>query len=298
MNKKDTNPKDAIGGNKPSYSAVPVPVLYELGLALSEGARKYGGYNWRVAGVRASVYINATRRHLDAWWEGEDLDPDSGLSHITKAIASLTVMRDAMLQNMLATDDRPPRAAPFMTSMQNRMSELSERYPDPRPAYTEQEVAHIRSTPVSVGHGQTLGYDIEVMVPAEGTQEGFRWTAQGDRRTDLDLALAVAQALREDGYGERVIRIMVAREAVEVMSNNEVFVVGETTSPVTMVFPGDPSLMEMTAEEAEVVAAEEAAQEESRARSEALAAPDLSPRLDPFEMSEDIRADLPPEAQA
>ena len=244
---KDTNPKDAIGGNKPNYSAVPVPVLYELGAALSEGARKYGGYNWRVAGVRASVYIDATRRHLDSWWEGEDIDPDSGLSHITKAIASLVVLRDAMIQGTLSNDDRPPRAAEFMPAMQDRMSELSERYPNPRPPYTEREVAHIRTKP-SVESGRVLGYDVEIMLPATDAPEGFVWMQQGSRRTDLDLALSVAQALREDGYGERVIRIMEVANRLEVMADQTFDVRGELRRPVATVFPGDQSLTEMTEE--------------------------------------------------
>ena len=287
--RKDTNPKDAIGGNKPSYSAVPVPVLYELGAALSEGARKYGGYNWRVAGVRASVYINATRRHLDSWWEGEDIDPDSGLSHITKAIASLTVLRDAMIQGMLANDDRPPRAAEFMPAMQERMDELAERYPRPRPPYTEREVAHIRNTPVSIGAGQVLGYDVEVMLPAPDAPEGFVWMQQGSRRTDLDLALTIAQALREDGYGERVIRIMEAAYRVEVMADQTEYVSGELRRPVATVFPGDPSLTEMTEEEAQEQAdAEAELARDSQAFADALAAPELGedgPQvIDPFEM--------------
>jgi hypothetical protein len=46
-------------------------------------------------------------RHLTSWWEGENVDPDSGLSHVTKAIATLTVLRDAMLTGKYS-DDRPP----------------------------------------------------------------------------------------------------------------------------------------------------------------------------------------------
>jgi hypothetical protein len=30
----------------------------------------------------------AGEQHLGAWWEGEDIDVESGLSHIIKAIAS------------------------------------------------------------------------------------------------------------------------------------------------------------------------------------------------------------------
>lgn len=106
--KKPTNPKDALGIRKRPFSVIPWGVVTEVGLALLEGALKYGRFNWRTAGVRASVYFDATMRHLTAWWEGQDIDPISGLHHVDKAIASLTVLRDAMLQDML-TDDRPPK---------------------------------------------------------------------------------------------------------------------------------------------------------------------------------------------
>lgn len=104
---KPTNPKDAVGIRKVPMSVVPGRVLGELALALMEGALKYGRHNWRTAGVRGSVYYDATMRHLMAWWEGQDIDPASGVSHITKAIASLTVLRDGMLHGNW-TDDRPP----------------------------------------------------------------------------------------------------------------------------------------------------------------------------------------------
>jgi hypothetical protein len=246
--RKDTNPKDGVGALKPSYSAVPVPVLYELGAALTEGARKYGGYNWRVAGVRASVYLDATRRHLDAWWEGQDIDPDSGLSHITKAIASLTVLRDAQIQSMLSNDDRPPRTQrDFMAAMQERVNEIRARYPDPLPPFTQEQVAHIRDEPLAVVRGRVIGFEVEVMLPAPPEHpEGFVWAQQGSRRTDLDQALAVAQALREDGYGERVVRVTGIFERTEVMPDGNEWVVGEMREQITTVFPGDPSLMEAT----------------------------------------------------
>src|SRR5688572_29793649 len=112
MTKKDTNPKDAVGVQKPPMSTVPSPVLMEVGLAMLEGALKYGRHNYRDAGVRSSVYYDATMRHMMRWFEGEDIDPDSGLSHITKAIASLVVLRDAQMQGKVAFDDRPPAADP------------------------------------------------------------------------------------------------------------------------------------------------------------------------------------------
>jgi hypothetical protein len=106
---KDTNPKDAVGIRKVPFSVLPMNVLWHIGLAMLEGALKYGRHNYRAAGVRASVYFDATvARHIMPWWAGEDIDAESGRHHLDKAIASLMVLRDSMLQGNWI-DDRPPR---------------------------------------------------------------------------------------------------------------------------------------------------------------------------------------------
>jgi hypothetical protein len=134
---KDTNPKDAIGIKKPPITTVPLNVLAEVGVGMLEGSMKYGRHNYRVAGVRASVYVDATWRHLMSWWEGEDTDPDSGLSHITKAICSLCVLRDAMMNDMWQ-DDRPPVPdQTFMKELQAKVDKLITKYPDPVAPYTK-----------------------------------------------------------------------------------------------------------------------------------------------------------------
>lgn len=104
---KDSNPKDAIGVKKVPFSTLPAPVLAEMALGMLEGALKYGRHNYRAIGVRTSVYYDACLRHLLAFWEGEDIDPDSGLPHIVKAIDCLVVLRDAQMQDKVY-DDRPP----------------------------------------------------------------------------------------------------------------------------------------------------------------------------------------------
>lgn len=137
MSTKETNPKDAVGSKKVTFSTVPSTVIAEVAVGMTEGARKYARHNWRVAGVRGSIYYDATLRHLFKWWEGEDLDPDSGLSHITKAITSLVVMRDAMINGKF-TDDRPPKIpVDFWNEMQDKVNEVFEKYPESLPAYVE-----------------------------------------------------------------------------------------------------------------------------------------------------------------
>lgn len=134
---KETNPKDAVGIKKPPFSTVPAQVTNEVGVAMLEGAMKYGRHNYRQTGVRASVYYDAAMRHLTSYWEGEDIDPDSGLSHIAKAIASLYVMRDAQI-NKKFTDDRPPKIdTTFKLDLQLAVDGLFNKYPTPKEAITQ-----------------------------------------------------------------------------------------------------------------------------------------------------------------
>lgn len=131
---KLTNPKDIVGVRKAPMSTVPANVIAEVGVAMLEGASKYGRHNYRVAGVRASVYYDGTMRHIMSWWEGEDLDPDSNLSHITKAIAGLVVLRDAMMQDM-CTDDRPPKSKEFYTKLNQIASQTIDRHTEKKPRH-------------------------------------------------------------------------------------------------------------------------------------------------------------------
>lgn len=134
--KKETNPKDAVGVKKVPISTVPAPVMAEIGLAMLEGARKYGRHNYRAAGVRASVYYDALFRHMGAWWEGEDVDAESGLSHIVKALACLTVLRDCMLSENWV-DDRPPKIKAWVQDFNQKAAEIIEKYPNAVPPFME-----------------------------------------------------------------------------------------------------------------------------------------------------------------
>lgn len=138
---KSSNPKDLLGVKKVPQSVVPRTVLAEVALGMLEGARKYGRHNYRVIGVAASTYFDATQRHLDDWWEGVDIDPESGLSHITKAITSLVVLRDAMIQGGTCfVDDRPPKSPEgWNEDLNAAVVKLLEKYPECAKVYTEKD---------------------------------------------------------------------------------------------------------------------------------------------------------------
>lgn len=147
---KDTNPKDAVGIKKAPISTVSGAVMMELGLAMMEGALKYGRHNYRVSGVRASVYLDALWRHMTAWWDfSQDDDPDSGLNHITKAIACLMVLRDSMILNNWV-DDRPPPMPIELLKVYNEMAAaLIKKYPNPKRAFTKDNAKKVEDEKVS-----------------------------------------------------------------------------------------------------------------------------------------------------
>lgn len=126
---KDTNPKDAVGTSKVPYSCLSQVVIAEMAVAMLEGARKYGRHNWRAVGVRDSIYCDASKRHIDSHTEGEDIDPDSGMPHIIKAMTGLMVLRDAQIRG-LVTDDRPPGTAGYIKALNEKCADIIERYPD------------------------------------------------------------------------------------------------------------------------------------------------------------------------
>ena len=71
MNSKDTSPKDLLGQTKLPMHLVSGIVKAYQAVAHWLGNVKYGAWNYRAMGARASVYRAALDRHMDAWWEGE-----------------------------------------------------------------------------------------------------------------------------------------------------------------------------------------------------------------------------------
>ncbi len=131
-----SNPKDVVGIRKTPFSTLSGPVLAEMGVAMLEGALKYGRHNYRVVGVRYSIYFDACMRHLWAAFEGEDIDPESGKPHLVKAMTCLLVLRDAQLRG-LVHDDRPPKMLGFFEANNADTKSLLARHPSPQAPYTE-----------------------------------------------------------------------------------------------------------------------------------------------------------------
>lgn len=69
---------------KPRLELLPSDSLEEIAKVLTFGAKKYSAENWR-KGINYSRLMGAAMRHLLAWKDGEDKDPESGLTHLAHA---------------------------------------------------------------------------------------------------------------------------------------------------------------------------------------------------------------------
>jgi hypothetical protein len=110
LRKSSTNPKDLVGIKKPRLSFVsPAGIVYEA-LAMSNGATKYGPFNFRSRKVQAMIYVDSCMRHLLSWVDGEELASDSQVPHLAHAKACLGILIDCIETGNLI-DDRPKPGA-------------------------------------------------------------------------------------------------------------------------------------------------------------------------------------------
>ena len=81
--------------NKPPVGLIPRSATLEEAYVLAFGAQKYGTHNWR-QGMKWQRLINASMRHILAFNEGEDFDPESGLCHLAHARCCLSFLIEYM----------------------------------------------------------------------------------------------------------------------------------------------------------------------------------------------------------
>lgn len=127
------NPKEIAGSKKPAtWSVMPRWVTFLVGRVMQVGAAKYGAFNYRESRITASTYLDAIERHLHLWQDGEDDDPETGVSHLASVIAGCTLLLDAQATGKLA-DDRQKTGLARPTL--DRLQELLTTLPLPKPQY-------------------------------------------------------------------------------------------------------------------------------------------------------------------
>ena len=76
---------------KEPLSLVVRSALLEEADVMGHGVTKYGRDNWRL-GMKWSRLTDAALRHITAFNEGEDLDPETGLHHLAHARCCLAFL--------------------------------------------------------------------------------------------------------------------------------------------------------------------------------------------------------------
>lgn len=128
---KSSNPKDSIGSMKLPFHLWPETATALGCLGLLDGELKYGRSSFRAVGVRASVYVSAARRHLGAWFEGEEVDPDSGIPHLGHVLACVAILVEAEAAGNL-NDDRmfPTNYRDWVNSLTPHVARMQKLYSD------------------------------------------------------------------------------------------------------------------------------------------------------------------------
>jgi hypothetical protein len=85
--------------------------MNQTAAVLAFGAEKYAAHNWR-AGFAWSRPLAAAMRHLTAFNDGEDRDPESGLSHLAHAACCIMFLLEFEKTHQHLDDRYKPNVPP------------------------------------------------------------------------------------------------------------------------------------------------------------------------------------------
>lgn len=90
--------------DKAPITMIPSEAIEEMAHAFNYGAKKYTRNNFK-SGIEYTRLLDAAFRHMLAFNNNEDTDPESSRSHISHALASLAMLM-YMIKNKPEMDDR------------------------------------------------------------------------------------------------------------------------------------------------------------------------------------------------
>ena len=92
---------------KADLSLIPLVTLEEEAKVWEYGKAKYAAWNW-AKGMSWSVPYACALRHLSAWQRGEEIDPESGQSHLAHVMCNIRMLM-LYSKTYKEGDDRPPK---------------------------------------------------------------------------------------------------------------------------------------------------------------------------------------------
>ena len=108
----DVNSKEKGSGaryntGKADLSLIPLVTLEEEAKVWEYGKAKYAAWNW-AKGMNWSVPYACALLHLSAWQRGEEIDPESGQSHLAHVMCNIRMLM-LYSKTYKEGDDRPPK---------------------------------------------------------------------------------------------------------------------------------------------------------------------------------------------
>jgi hypothetical protein len=100
----------AKGQKLARFDLLPWDALWAVAELFGRGSVKYGDRNWE-KGYKYSLTFGALHRHTASWWNGEDIDPETG-SHHAAAMVFHSLVALAFYLRGAGTDDRPGKSKP------------------------------------------------------------------------------------------------------------------------------------------------------------------------------------------
>ena len=91
---------------KPKMNLLPPKAIVEISKVLTFGAAKYDAENWRKLDDLQNRYTAGALRHIFAHMDGEELDPETNLSHLAHAMCCLLFKLEIELEER-AKKERP-----------------------------------------------------------------------------------------------------------------------------------------------------------------------------------------------
>lgn len=139
------------GTKEERFDLIPVPALTYLARLYGKGALKYADHNWRL-GYDWSKSYSAAQRHMNSFWAGEDMDPETQVPHVINAAFHMFAL------------------ATYLTEH----PELDDRFETRESRSDEKEAEEIRSFSTNVeDHSQACFYVVR------SRDRGYGWVNQG-----------------------------------------------------------------------------------------------------------------------
>ena len=92
---------------KPRMNLLPPKAIIEVSKVLTFGAEKYDAENWRKLDDLQNRYTAGALRHIFAHMDGEQLDPETNLSHLAHALCCLLFKLEIELENAKIEEEKP-----------------------------------------------------------------------------------------------------------------------------------------------------------------------------------------------